>query len=119
MRMLIRVAAIVLPFAPALADPASNDPYRYTCADLLAAQADQGDAKVRANMMLMWSLGYMYGRFDGGPNGVLRAEGFDSMVTDMVNAFGQICPNVPDMPIGEFTGRIADDLAAATAAGQP
>lgn len=116
MRGLICAAAIALPLAPALADPTSNDPYLYTCADLMAAQAETGgEAKVRANLMLMWSLGYMYGRFGGGPDGVLRAEGFDSMVTDMANAFGQICPNVPEMPIGEFATRLAEDLGAAVA----
>jgi hypothetical protein len=104
-------AAVAMPLAPALADPSSNDPYLYTCADLLAAE--DGDARVRANMMLTWSIGYMYGRFGGGADGLLESDSFESIANDMVNAFHQICPNVPDMPVGTFTENLANDLQAA------
>lgn len=103
--------AMALPLAPALADPNSSDPYAYTCADLLAAEA--GETRIRANMMLMWTIGYMYGRFDGGPEGLLQSEGFDAAVNDVVNAFTHVCPNVPDMSIGTFSESLANDLQRA------
>lgn len=114
MKTLLLAAALALPVSPVLADANSNNPYEYTCGDLLAAM--DSEDRVRLNMMLMWSIGYMYGRFDGGPDGLLNSENFDSSVTDVVNAFRQICPNIPDMPVGEFMGNLGDDLEASVGA---
>ncbi len=116
MKSVLLAAAVALPLAPAVADPNSNDPHVYTCADLLAAEA--GETRIRANMMLMWTIGYMYGRFGGGPEGLLQSEGFDATVNDVVNAFTHVCPNVPDMSIGTFSENLADDLQRAIQGGQ-
>lgn len=110
MKTLMLAAALSLTAAPAFADPSSNNPYEYTCGDLLAAETP--DERVRANMMLMWSVGYMFGRFDGGPNGILESDGVMGVVNDMGNAMHQICPNVPDLSIGSFAQNLADDLAS-------
>lgn len=114
MKTLLLAVALALPVSPVLADPNSNNPYEYTCGDLMAAM--DSEDRVRLNMMLMWSIGYMYGRFDGGPDGPLNSENFDSSVTDVVNAFKQICPNIPDMPVGEFMGNLGNDLEASVEA---
>ena len=107
---LVIALAVLSTVAPLSADaqPDATDPYMFTCADLLNAQP--GDERVRANMMIYWSVGYMYGRFGGGPEAPARADNYQQSVSDMVNAFQQVCPNVPDMPIAAFVENIADDL---------
>lgn len=109
MKTLMLAAALTLATGPALADASSNNPYEYTCGDLLAAESP--DEKARANLMLMWSVGYMFGRFNGGPSGVLQSDGVMGVIGDMANAFHQICPNVPELSIGSFSQNLADDLA--------
>ncbi len=112
MKTLTLVAALILsstvaaPHADAQSD--ATDPYTFTCADLLNAQP--GDDRIRANMMIYWSVGYMYGRFGGDPESPMRADTYQQTVSDMVNAFQQVCPNVPDMPIATFAENLGNDL---------
>ncbi|MEZ5666601.1 MAG: hypothetical protein R3F55_04035 [Alphaproteobacteria bacterium] len=107
---LLRAAAAVLllPGLPAAGQAEEADPFVYTCSQLLASQP--GEERIRANMMVFWSIGYMYGRFGGDADGPLAAAGFAQASADVVNAFQQICPNVPDMPIATFMQNLGDDF---------
>ncbi len=112
MKTLTLVTALILSgtVAPLSAGAQSDatDPYTFTCADLLNAQP--GDDRIRANMMIYWSVGYMHGRFGGSPEAPMRADTYQQTVGDMVNAFQQVCPNVPDMPIATFVENLGNDL---------
>ena len=82
-------------------------PYAFTCAQMLEAQP--GDERMRANMMVYWSVGYMYGRL-GGPDAPLQEANYQDVVNDMIGVFQQICPNVPDLSIAAFAENLAADF---------
>lgn len=84
-------------------------PFTYTCGQLLSAETDA--ERLAANVMALWGVGYMYGRFGGGDQPPLNAENYQQSVSDLVGAFNQVCPNVPDMPIAVFVENLANDFA--------
>ncbi|MEM7446567.1 MAG: hypothetical protein AAF414_24830, partial [Pseudomonadota bacterium] len=91
------------------------DPYLYSCGDLLAAAgAEPGSPQnTLGNMMVLWSVGYMYGRLSSIDGTTVTGENFDLVRDDMVGALTSICPNVPDMPIAEFASNLANDFERA------
>ena len=102
----IATAGLIAPSA-AQAQPEATNPFEFTCAQLLDTPSD--DDRVRANMMVYWSVGYMYGRL-GGPDAPLQEANYQQATADMVGAFRQICPNVPDLPIAAFAENLANDF---------
>ena len=100
------------PAGPAAAQGAP-DPHVVTCADLLDAGPDD---VARNNVVLSWAVGYMYGRFGSVEGTNLTAERYQQNVSELVGAFRQICPNVPDMTIAAFTRNLANDVAGAVGA---
>ena len=97
-----------LAVSPAWAQQDAVSPFDFTCGQLLSAQP--GDDRIRANMMIFWAVGYMYGRFGDVPEASVDEPTYQQGVADMVAAFQRICPNVPDMPIATFTENLANDL---------
>jgi hypothetical protein len=102
------LAALWAPGGAAAQD--AVDPHVWTCGDLLQAQSP--DDMMRGNMMLTWAMGYMYGRFGAIETANMTAERYQQNVSELVAVFQQICPNIPDMTIAEFTRNLADDFAA-------
>ncbi|MCB9949136.1 MAG: hypothetical protein H6842_15145 [Rhodospirillaceae bacterium] len=86
-------------------------PFTYTCGQLLSVETPE--ERLAANAMLLWAVGYMYGRFGTGESAQLDAGNYQQAFGDMVGAFNQVCPNVPDMPIAVFTENLANDFANA------
>ena len=69
-------------------------------------------------MTLSWALGYMYGRFGSVEGANMTAERYQQNVTELVGVFRQICPNVPDLTVAEFTRNLADDFAESVGAAE-
>ena len=116
-RMTAVIAAMVFTVAaePAAAQDAP-DPHVWTCADLLGT--DSADDAARSNMTLSWALGYMYGRFGSVEGANMTAERYQQNVTELVGVFRQVCPNVPDLTVAEFTRNLADDFAESVSAAE-
>lgn len=110
MKTLLLATALLIPSMPAVAQDGPINPFEFTCAQLLAP-ADENE-RTGANMMVMWAVGYFYGRFGGGPDSAVTPEGYEGAVADLVNALKQVCPNVPDMTIATFAENLANDFAA-------
>ncbi len=108
---LLLTAAVTVPVS-AQAQTSAINPFTYTCGDLLAA-ADQGpghsDTRL-ANLMILWTAGYLYGRLDSIETSNFNNENFDLVRDDTVAALTSICPNIPDMPIADFASNLADDI---------
>ena len=106
------LAAALLTPAAAFGQPNPVNPYTYTCADLLAA-AEQGPGHsdtTLANLMILWTAGYLYGRLGSLEGSTFTDENFDLVRDDTVAALTGICPNVPDMPIATFAENLANDF---------
>jgi len=109
MRHLSAAVLAALPASSAFAQDNPVSPFEITCAQLMAP-ADENQ-QVAGNMMVMWAVGYFYGRFGEVPGANVTPEGYDRAVNDLVNALKQVCPNVPEMPIAVFTENLANDFA--------
>lgn len=105
---------------PAAAQSQSSaiNPFTYTCGDLLAAAPlPPGHADTDlANLMVLWAVGYLYGRLDTVEGSNFNEDNLDQVRTDMVTALTSICPNVPDIPIAAFASNLADDIERSIAA---
>jgi len=107
---LIAATFLISPSAQAQNSPIN--PFTYTCGDLLAAaEMEQGSTEnTIANLMVLWAVGYFYGRLESLEASTVTSENFDLMRNDMVGALTGICPNIPEMPIASFATNLADDF---------
>ena len=112
------IAAGIIGSTAAQAQTNAINPYTYTCGDLLAAAgaAAGSTENTLGNLMVLWSIGYMYGRLEPLADSPLNAGNFDQARSDMVGALTGICPNVPEMPIAEFASNLAGDFERSAAA---
>ena len=122
-RLIPRMTAVIAALATALAAPTgpaagqdAPDPHVWTCADLLATAS--AEDVTRSNMTLSWALGYMYGRFGSVEGANMTAERYQQNLAELVDVFRQVCPNVPDLTIAEFTRNLADDFANSLSAAE-
>ncbi len=116
MKLLLSAALLALPSFQAAAQSDPVNPFEITCAQLLAPGDE--NQRIAANMMVIWSVGYFYGRFGAVEGSNLTPDGYDQAVADLVGALKQICPNVPDMPIATFMENFGNDFAATLEAQQ-
>lgn len=107
---LISVALLVP--ATAIAQSSPINPFAYTCGDLLAASAQEPGHRdtILANLMVLWTAGYLYGRLESIEGSNFTEENFDLIRDDTVAALTSICPNVPDMAIASFASNLAGDV---------
>jgi len=108
MRTILLSAVLLLPTQEAMAQSGPINPFEVTCGDLLSLN-DQNPGI--AAMMLNWMVGYFYGRFSDVEGSNVTPDNFGAAVTDMGNAVRQICPNIPDMTMADFTRNLASDFA--------
>ena len=122
-RLIPRMTAVIATLATALAAPAgpaaaqdAPDPHVWTCADLLGSAGPED--VTRSNMTLSWALGYMYGRFGSVEGANMTAERYQQNLAELVGVFRQVCPNVPELTVAEFTRNLADDFANSLSAAE-